>query len=91
MTEFFDGIYGAEDSSTAKTSGDIVKKVLKDTKFSAQKTICIGDTYDDFLMAKNSNLKACVNVSTGVVSFEQQKEFNQYCVHSLDEISILQS
>ena len=42
-------------------------------------------------MAKNSDIKACINVSTGVVTQKQQKEYNEFCVNSLSEISILQS
>ena len=91
LGKYFKGIYGAEDSETPKTTGEIVKKVLQNIGAAAEKTVCIGDTYDDFLMAKNSGIKACINVSTGVVTFEQQKEFNKYCVNSLNEISISQS
>ena len=91
LIKYFCGVYGAEDSETAKTTGDIVQKVLSETGFDAQKTICIGDTYDDFLMAKNSGIKACINVATGVVTNFQHKEFNDYCVNSLDEIIISQS
>ena len=91
LKKYFKGIYGAEDSETSKTTGDIVKKVLADVKKEPENVVCIGDTYDDFLMAKNSGIKACINVSTGVVTQKQQKEYNEFCVNSLSEISILQS
>ena len=89
LKKYFKEIYGAEDSETAKTTGDIVKKALSQMKVEPDKTICIGDTYDDFLMAKKAKIKACINVSTGVVTTEQQKEFNKFCVKSLDEIEII--
>lgn len=89
LKKYFENVYGAEDSDTSKTTGDIVKKALKETGFDKSKTICIGDTYDDFLMAKNSGIKACINVSTGVVTSEQHKEFNKYCVNSLSEIEVI--
>ena len=89
LEKYFEKVYGAEDSDTAKTTGDIVKKVLEQTGITADRTVCIGDTYDDFLMAKNSGLKACINVSTGVVTTEQQKEFNNFCVKSLNEIEVI--
>ena len=87
LEKYFENIYGAEDSKTPKTSGDIVKKVLKELKVSPKNTICIGDTYDDFLMAKNSGIK-CLNVSTGVVTKEQHLEYNEFCIGSLAEVKI---
>ena len=39
-------------------------------------------------MGKNSKLKACINVSTGVVTNEQHKEYNDYIVSSLCDISV---
>lgn len=89
LSEFFSLVYGAENSSEPKTTGDIVKKALAEIGENPLNTICLGDTFDDFLMAKNSNLKACINVSTGVVTSEQQKEFNKFCVNSLSEISVV--
>ena len=88
LDKYFAGIYGAEDSSEPKTTGDIINKVLKDVKIKPEKTVCIGDTYDDFLMGKNSKVKACINVSTGVVTEKQHLEYNAYTVNSLSEIEI---
>ena len=88
LDKFFEGIYGAEDSNEPKTTGDIIKKVLANMKIEPEKTVCIGDTYDDFLMAKNSVIKACINVSTGVVTKNQHKEYNKYIVNSLSEIIV---
>ena len=88
LDKYFEGIYGAEDSKESKTTGDIVRKVLQNLKIEPSKTVCIGDTYDDFLMAKNSGLKACINVSTGVVTKEQHREYNEFVAESLSEIEI---
>ena len=88
LDKFFEGVYGAEDSKEPKTTGDIVKKVLANIKIEPEKTVCIGDTYDDFLMGKNSGIKACINVSTGVVTKNQHKEYNDFIVNSLSEIEI---
>ncbi|MBQ7450446.1 HAD family hydrolase [bacterium] len=88
LDKYFKGIFGAEDSKEPKTTGDIVKKVLTKLKVEPEKTVCIGDTYDDFLMAKNSRIKACINVSTGVVTETQQKEYNDFAVASLSEIEV---
>lgn len=89
LLNYFIDIYGAEDSASSKTSGEIVKKILKKFSLKSKNVICIGDTYDDFLMAKNSDLIACVNVSTGVVSFNEMKEYNHYCVKSLGDIKLI--
>ena len=88
LDKYFEGIYGAEDSKESKITGDIVRKVLQNLKIEPSKTVCIGDTYDDFLMAKNSGLKACINVSTGVVTKEQHREYNEFVAESLSEIDI---
>ena len=90
LNKYFEGIFGAEDSLEPKTTGDIVKKTLTELKFEPEKTVCIGDTYDDFLMAKNSQIKACINVSTGVVTQKQHREYNNYAVSSLSELEIEQ-
>ena len=87
LEKYFENIYGAEDSKTPKTSGEIVKKALKEMKVSKENTICIGDTYDDFLMAKNSGIK-CLNVSTGIVTKKQHLIYNKFCVESLAEVEI---
>ena len=88
LDKFFEDVYGAEDSKEPKTTGDIVKKVLARMKIEPEKTVCIGDTYDDFLMGKNSGTKACINVSTGVVTKNQHKEYNDFIVNSLSEIEV---
>ena len=85
---YFENVYGAENSPKPKTTGDIVKTALKELGADPNKTICIGDTPDDYLMAKNSGIKACVNVSTGVVTTAQLQEFNDYTVSQLDEIEV---
>ena len=89
LLKYFDGIYGAEDSSTAKTTGDVVRKALSELNINPQNTVCIGDTYDDFVMAKNSGLKACINVPTGIVPLEKHKEYNRYCISTLKEITVI--
>ena len=86
LDKYFEGVYGAEDSKEPKTTGDVVKKVLSDLKIEPEKTVCIGDTYDDFLMAKNSKIKACINVSTGIVTKKQHSEYNKFVLNSLSEI-----
>ena len=91
LDKLFDGIYGAEDSKTPKTSGEIVKNILNKMNIKPENTICIGDTYDDYLMAQNSGIKGCINVSTGVVTMSQHKDYNDFCVSSLKELTILQS
>ena len=88
LSKYFDYVYGAEDSQTPKTSGEIVKTVLLNTDISYENTVCIGDTYDDFLMAQNSNIR-CINVSTGVVTKKQHLKYNKLCVNSLKEIDII--
>jgi len=88
LDKFFEDVYGTEDSKEPKTTGDIVKKVLANIKIEPEKTVCIGDTYDDFLMEKNSGIKACINVSTGVVTKNQHKEYNDFIVNSLSEIEV---
>lgn len=89
ISKYFVGIYGAEDSKTAKTTGEIVKKALSELNIKPENTVCLGDTFDDFVMAKNSGIKACINVSTGIVPLKQHREYNEYCVSTLKEVEVI--
>lgn len=88
LSKYFEYILCAEDSKTPKTSGEIVKTLISKTKTPKKNIICIGDTYDDFLMAKNSDIKACINVATGVRTKAQLINDNELCVNSLSEIEL---
>jgi len=88
LEKYFVEVFGAEDSETAKTTGEIVRKMLNKLEVKPENVICIGDTFDDYLMAKNSGIKACINESTGVVTKTQHLEYNKYTVETLDELYV---
>lgn len=82
----FELIMGRENCDEPKETGKIVKEALEILGLNPNNTIAIGDTKCDFDMAKNSNLKTCILVSTGQVPIEELQAYSNNCVHSLSEI-----
>lgn len=87
IKDFFEGLYGAEDTVRHKPAPDLVLHILKELKLNASDVLVVGDATYDLLMGKGAGCKVC-GVTWGNQSREKlQSAEPEYIVSSLEELS----
>ena len=88
LADKFDIIIGGDSKYGDKTNGQSSIFTCEYLNSDPKNVICIGDTYSDYLMAKNAGLKGSILVATGQIPLSRLSEYTKYAISSLKDISI---
>ena len=88
LAEKFEIIIGGDSKYGDKTNGQSSIFTCEYLNSDPKNVICIGDTYSDYLMAKNAGLKGSILVSTGQVPLRSLSAYTNYAISSLNDISV---
>jgi len=88
LEKYFDVIVGKEDTINEKKTGEPALLALKLLNSNPENTIVIGDAPMDYLMAKNSNIKDAILVTTGKVPIRELKSYTSKIIDNLKKIKI---
>lgn len=88
LEKYFDVIIGKEDTKNEKKTGEPALLALKLLNSNPENTIVIGDAPMDYLMAKNSNIKDTILVTTGKVPIQELKSYTSKVIDNLKELKI---
>ena len=88
LEKYFDVIVGKEDTKNEKKTGEPALLALELLNSNAENTIVIGDAPMDYLMAKNSNIKDAIFVTTGKVPLHELMSYTDKIIDSLNELKI---
>ena len=81
-------IIGGDSKYGDKTNGQSSIFACEYLNSNPKNVICIGDTYSDYLMAKNAGLKGSILVATGQIPLSILSKYTKYAISSLKDISM---
>ena len=88
IADKFDLIIGGDSKFGDKTNGQSSIFTCEYLNSDPKNVICIGDTYSDYLMAKNAGLKGSILVATGQIPLSSLSKYTKYAIPSLRDISM---